>query len=380
MKSFALILLCLALCLPALVSCGDKPSAQPDDTAALPADSALPDGIAGPTVPEELEYRVDLSEYITLPDYENADLGLTPLTVTDEDVQIAVDQELAAAGTSSAVTDRGAEQGDTVEYLSTGVRLDTGETIETSESRSITVGSAAYLDGFGDFFIGARPGDTVKFIYTFPDDYFNTEIAGKAVEYSAQIKSIARVTPAALDDDFVRSLEIEGVSTVDEFRDYVRLMMERSTAAQNAQDARDALYAFLEAGCTISGWPEAEYAYYKNICDKTVAAYASVNRITEEAYIAQTYGSRQGYDKYVEDYCSERLTRDMIAFSLVRKYGVRVDPQEYADELRYGFDHYGASYGVTDLAVFEERFGGDLTMGLLLKTGLDAALADRDNG
>lgn len=62
----------------------------------------------------------------------------------------------------------------------------------------------------------------------------------------------------------------------------------------------------------------------------------------------------------------------MIMWNLAREYGVEVDPEEYRDEMNYGYENYAESYGAESMEEFEHLFKYDVSEGILLKTALDA--------
>lgn len=378
MKRFLLaaliILTALALCLSSCES-GEKPGKDGADSSSVPESSGNdgPEKISGPTFPPELSYDYDLTEYISLPEHSQLKLNVNILTVSDADVDEVIADALARAGSSEDITGRGAREGDTVTYDAVGVRPDTGEEIDRGTGRTILIGSGSYLAGFADHLVGHTVGETVKFRYTYPEDHYSAELAGTEAEFTVVIKGIKVITPAALDDEFVRSLGIDGVSDVAGYREHVRSVMQNNADAENEQKIRDAVYAVLDEGSTVLKRPEKEWNYYAGVCSKDADNRAGINGVSREAYIDQTYGSQEAYQKHVEDYCAEKIKKDLITYSLAREYGVTVDPAEYERELRYGYEHFASAYGVNDLAQFEEIFSADLSSGLLLASALNAA-------
>ncbi len=380
MKRYLLLLLsiltALSLCLSA---CGNESGGTPSvtDTAPVadtdkPADTTGDDEISGPTFPPELSYDYDLSEYITLPEHSALRLDVTLLTVRESDIDEVVENALASAGTSVEVTDRPAREGDTVTYDVSGTRKENGKEFDRGSNRTVVIGSEAFLAGFAEHLIGARPGDRLEFEYTYPDDYFTWDLAGVTANFTVTVKSIAVVTPAELNDGFVRSLGIEGVTDVAGYREHIRSVMQLNADAENEQILRDAVYDLLDKGSAVIKYPEKEWKYYSDICIKTADSYASGNNISREAYILQTYGSYDAFDAYVKGYCEDNVKRDLISYSLAREYGVTVDPAEYERELLFGYERFAASYGFKTLSDFERAFSADLSSGLLLAAGLNA--------
>lgn len=54
----------------------------------------------------------------------------------------------------------------------------------------LVVGSGSYIDDFEEQLIGAHPGDEVRVEVTFPDDYGNSDLAGKDAVFMVTVNGI----------------------------------------------------------------------------------------------------------------------------------------------------------------------------------------------
>jgi len=82
-------------------------------------------------------------------------------------------------------------------------------------------GQVVSLPGFVDHLVGLGLGEhTIEF--TLADDLPSEELAGKQATYRVNIKEVKREILPDLDDDFVASLDEEGVETVDQLLERVR--------------------------------------------------------------------------------------------------------------------------------------------------------------
>ena len=353
----------------ALASCGAK-NTQSDTTSAADTEVAS-EVFSTPIYETGLEYDYDdLSEYITLPKHTGLTLDVELTAVTEEDVDNILRQALISAGTSTEVTD-GAEEGDTVAYTSTATRCDNGNLLESGASRTVTIGDSVYLDGFTENFIGVKTGDAITFTYTFPDDYSQDDLCGVSASYSCEITSVSFVTEPDFTDEWVLSQDIDGVTTTDDYREYLEIGLEETAKDNNAQTLRSAVQAVIEDGAEVLSYPQKEYDYYISLADKTASSYASVNGISVEAYIEQTYGSESAFEEYKEGYAEDNVKSDLIVWYIVRETGVSVDPTEYKEQMEYGYETYASSYGIDSKENFEKAFGASVTRGLLYASALD---------
>ena len=82
------------------------------------------------------------------------------------------------------------------------------------------------IAGFEDNLLGLVAGDHKSFNLTFPEDYGNEKLAGKAAEFEIDVTKVEAPVLAEIDEEFVKAYGIEDGS-VESFRTDVRNNMER---------------------------------------------------------------------------------------------------------------------------------------------------------
>lgn len=126
-----------------------------------------------------------------------------PEKVTDDDVEQYIQSQLTSSATTTEVTDRAAQKGDTVDIAFVGT-ID-GEAFDggSSDSYSLELGSGTMIDGFEDSIIGHNVGETFVWDGKFPDDYQSTDLAGKACQFTITVNSISEQNVPELTDEWV---------------------------------------------------------------------------------------------------------------------------------------------------------------------------------
>lgn len=118
-------------------------------------------------------------------------------TETTETTISAADKDAADSASDSSSgpvldTETGlvAENGDTVNIAFTGY-LD-GEAFDggSSDSYDLELGSGTFIDGFEEGVMGHAIGDTFDLNLTFPDNYGNSDLAGKDVVFTVTLNGI----------------------------------------------------------------------------------------------------------------------------------------------------------------------------------------------
>lgn len=301
-------------------------------------------------------------------DYGSAELGNyigveipnIDTTVTDEEVQTQIDNELKQDPNKEQVTDRPVQDGDIVniDYTGTkdGVAFDGG----TAQGYDLVIGSGSFIKGFESGLIGHNVGEDVKLDLTFPADYGNADLAGAAVVFDVKINSISVSKDAELNDEWVNRHTGGESTTVDAYRESVRARLEKQkkTSAES-QTQYNAIAAVIETSTFNMNDSAIDYEYsriyapiesmitqYNMDLDSYAQAYGmtadqlkEVLKTQAENYVKQTIVTREIYDKEkmtltdadyqtLIDINGGGITKD----ELIQQYG-----QEDVDEMAKGY-------------------------------------------
>lgn len=90
----------------------------------------------------------------------------------------------------------------------------------------LVLGSGRMIPGFEDALVGAKAGDEKVLNLTFPEDYQNLELAGKAAEFTVTVNSVSEAKLPELNEAFFGQFGIKETG-LDGFRAEVRKNMER---------------------------------------------------------------------------------------------------------------------------------------------------------
>ncbi len=143
---------------------------------------------------------VNLTDYVTLPDYKNISIPADEVNPTEEDLESQRQTFVEQYATPTEITDRAVEDGDQVniDYVGSvdGVEFTGGNTNGTGTT--VTAGSTAYVDDFLTQIIGHKPGETFDVVVTFPEDYNDSTdadgntmvLAGKEAVFKTTINYI----------------------------------------------------------------------------------------------------------------------------------------------------------------------------------------------
>jgi trigger factor len=108
---------------------------------------------------------------------------------------------------------------------------------------AVNVGSGQFIPGFEEQLVGMAAGDTRTVKVTFPENYLNSPLAGKAAEFEVTAKSIEAPGTVNIDDAFAKAL---GLESLDKLKDAVKERIAREHAATSRQKLKRQLLDKLD--------------------------------------------------------------------------------------------------------------------------------------
>lgn len=347
------LLLCMATA-ATLTACGDKDGAvgETEATEAVEATETASEY----TGKRSGEFDLDYDKYVTLADYSNIEVSISgDYDVDDTDVEDYITQMFDYYGPYYEADDSKTviEDGDIVNVDYVG-KLD-GEAFDggTAENQNIDVtnncaagGSTSYIDGFTDGLVGASVGDEIDCDVTFPDDYQNTDLAGKAVVFTFTINSIQKeITQDQMTDDFVA--DNFGVDSVDAMNEQVKTYLESTAEYNESNDTYTAIQDWLKENCTVEvpdDYLEARVAEYQyNFEQQNCSDGTSL-----EDYLSTTYGYTLDQAKELwTEYMKENVELEFILTVISEKEGIELDEDDYQTYVSKLISNSSSTYGTS---------------------------------
>lgn len=140
--------------------------------------------------PWVLTAEVDVMPEVKLGEYKGMEVPAQDTTVTDADVDDALETKRQQQAELVLKEDKPAEKGDTVviDYKGSvdGEEFDGG----SAENYSLELGSGSFIPGFEDQLIGHNADEDVDVNVTFPEDYHAKNLAGKDALFKVKIHEI----------------------------------------------------------------------------------------------------------------------------------------------------------------------------------------------
>jgi trigger factor len=151
-----------------------------------------------------------------------------------------IDSLREASASLQPVEDRASELGDTVTINARGKMLD--ESDESEEVKvddvEVVLGGPGVMKEFTENLTGVKPDDTRTFTVEYPENYESKGLAGKKIEYLAEVTAVRRKELPELDDEWAKSLggDFDSAETL---KTKVREDLEARATAENDRQLRD---------------------------------------------------------------------------------------------------------------------------------------------
>ncbi len=264
-----------------------------------------------------------------------------PGEVTDEDVEERIQTILRMGATKEDVTDRAVESGDTATIDYTG-RID-GQEFEggSAADHPLVIGSGSFIEGFEESVIGHNIGDTYDWQGAFPEDYRNTDYAGKDVVFTITVKGISEDVVPELNDDFVKE-NSEKSKSVKEYKAEVKKQLKKENENRYEATFNQAVWQAVLDNTEVKKYPEDEV---KELSDSLIDQYKTTAEYYEQDYETfiqeqMGYGVKE-FEKQVDEAAKESVKQTMVTEAIADKEKIKLGEKEYKEQLKKMASDYG---------------------------------------
>ena len=182
---------------------------------------------------------------VTLGKYKGVQVTKIDTTVTDEEVEAALEKEQQKNSRTVTVTDRPVANGDTAvidfEGFVDGVAFEGGK----GTDYPLTIGSHSFIDTFEEQIIGMNIGDEKEINVTFPEEYHVDELKGKPAMFKVSVKEIKEKQLPELNDEFAQ--DVSDFDTLAEYKDDLKnKIADRKSREAKAKQEDEAIAKIIE--------------------------------------------------------------------------------------------------------------------------------------
>lgn len=278
----------------------------------------------------ENEY-VKISKYIGI-ETEDTD----NVSVTDEDVDSKIEEEMSANETKSEITDRAAKIGDfvNVDYKGTvnGEAFDGGEASDTEIE--ITEDGTGYIEGFVAGIVGHKTGEEFDVNVTFPDDYQAENLKGKAAVFHFKLNSVYSKIAPKLDDKYVKE-NVDGCKTVKEYKKKVKKDLLKQKKEESKSSKTSSVWEQVLKNTKVKKYPKKEMDKIVNNYKKTYENYAKESNMSFEEFLKQQVNmSQKDFEDEVKNAARNQVKTKLVVEAICEEEDLKLTDKEFKKELK----------------------------------------------
>lgn len=330
-KKMVVLLLTLGI-LGTAMGCGDKKDKADEKEGTKTEQSSDEDfeltNKDGKVVAVDVE---DLENYITLGQYKDLQITEEPKSeVTDEEVENSIQYALMTNYDQVEVTeDRAVQENDTVNIDFTGY-MD-GEEFDggSAQGEELRIGSGSMIEGFEDGLIGHKKGEEVTLDLTFPTDYREESLQGKAVQFKVKINSISE--PPQLTDEWAAANT--DYQTAEEFRTAQKESLQKSVDLEYEGQIKSDLFTMVVESTEFKEYPEALLEEGKeDVRERLDQMYQTQFQMSLDDYVKQQEISEEEVDEVLTKSAQSYLQQNLVVQAIFNAEGIEIDEEEYEKE------------------------------------------------
>lgn len=318
------------------------------------------------------EFDVEVRPHFDLPTYKGLKLKKPVRTFTEADVDEEQNRLLSRDG-SLVPKDGPAEKGNfiIVDMVTTFGNEKVGEAKEITLRVDDTL---TFKDGvasrFGEQVTGAKAGDQRKVEISMTDAVAADRLKGQTVQATLDIKDVKKMRLPELDEAF---LERFHVKTVDQFRETIRLILDRRLEYHQRQSAREQVLGLITASAT---W-ELPQDLLQRQARKTLAR--RVMEMRESGIPEEEIRARERMlQRDVLSTTAQALKEHFVLQKIAEEEKLEIDQGEVDEEVNRIADQYGESPRRIRAQLEREELLDTLAAQLIERKALDLILSSAE--
>ncbi|ANU51117.1 trigger factor [Limosilactobacillus reuteri] len=328
--------------------------------------------------PWVLTAEVDVMPEVKLGEYKGMEVPAQDTTVTDADVDDALETKRQQQAELVLKEDKPAEKGDTVviDYKGSvdGEEFDGG----SAENYSLELGSGSFIPGFEDQLIGHNADEDVDVNVTFPEDYHAKNLAGKDALFKVKIHEIKEKQLPELDDDFAKDVD-EDVDTLAELKEKTKKQLQEEKDNQAKAAIEDAAINKAVANAEIQDIPQAMLDDDTNRQMQQYLAGMQQQGISPQMYFQITGTKEEDLKKQFANDAAQRVKTNLVLEAIVDDANLDATDEEIAKEISDLAKQYGMEEDAVKKALSKDMLMHDIKIRKVVDLVADSAKQVKDD-
>ncbi|MDY5884073.1 MAG: trigger factor [Roseburia sp.] len=259
-------------------------------------------------------------------------------SVSDAEVEEALEKERNNNSRTVAVTDRPVAVGDTAiidfEGFIDGVAFEGGK----GENHPLEIGSHSFIDTFEDQLVGKNAGDEVEVNVTVPEEYQAKDLAGKPAVFKVKIHEVKAKELPELNDEFAQ--DVSEFDTLEEYKADLRknLEVQKENEAKRTKED-EAIKKIIDKSKM-----EIPEAMIKTQCESMVNEFAqriAQSGLSMEQYMQFSGLTMEKLEEQVRPEAETRIKSSLVLEQIAKDENIEVSDDEVKAEVEKMAKAYG---------------------------------------
>lgn len=186
--------------------------------------------------------KVTVEPEVELGDYKGLEVEKEDTDVTEEDLNKAIEADLARKAELVVKEEGEVAEGDVVNLDFDGYVNEEAFEGGKAEGYDLEIGSGQFIPGFEEQLVGTKVGDEKDVTVTFPEEYHAEELAGKEAVFKVKINEVKSKEVPELDDEMAKELD-ESVDSVDAYKEKYKKDLQEQKTLQAENNMKESLIA-----------------------------------------------------------------------------------------------------------------------------------------
>ncbi|MCI9546283.1 MAG: trigger factor [Lachnospiraceae bacterium] len=279
----------------------------------------------------------EIKDYVKLGDYKGITVDKTIQDVTEDDIDMQIDNVLSASAEEVEDAEAKVVEGDIVNIDFVGKKDGKAFDGGTSQDYDLSIGSGQFIDGFEDGLIGAKKGETRDLNLTFPEEYGNEELNGQEVVFTVSVNAIKRIPE--LTEEWVKN-NTES-KNIEEYRKSVQKELEESNKLTADSSVKNTAWNQVVEESEIKEYPDEDLKGAIKEYKDSINDYADQMGQSVEEFLKSQNMTQEQIDEESQQYAESKLKQSLTLQAIMDQEGFSLSDEEMkktADQMVKDYD------------------------------------------
>lgn len=273
---------------------------------------------------------VPVKPEVKMGEYKGIKFDKVEYNVTDEDIENELKRLQERNSRLVAVTDRPAQNGDTVviDYSGSvdGVKFDGG----TAEKQNLELGSGSFIPGFEDQVCGMNIGEERDISVKFPEEYHAEDLKGKDAVFHIVLHEIKVKEMPEINDEFIK--EADGAESVEAYKNAAKERMQKNNEKRAERELEDKIIKTITEKAEVE-IPDALVENQVNHMVQEMEYRLMYQGLKLADYLKYTNQTIEDYKKGYEGQAKEIVKQQLVIDKIIKDENLEATEEEFQAKL-----------------------------------------------